>query len=246
VRVKRRKHIERNKMKERKKIAALAACVCALVVAPIHQAKATFQPCTGNNNPDCTGLHAFVDVHHAGTTNFNLFVGKNNSSNPNVNVTTNGTVSTGSGFANIKADSMGTLTQLVFVPQAFGGTAGDLLFGDFSFRGQLFSGSEVDVTVVDQLGNSQTFDFTGLQHDPHDFNRLGVFSTDETIAMLTITSPSGSFFEVKQIEFSSGQAIPTPEGGATLMLLGGALCVLGVARRFLPERKPARIQDRNA
>jgi hypothetical protein len=83
-------------------------------------------------------------------------------------------------------------------------------------------------------GTTSTVDFTGLQHDPHDFARLGVISTDgETIKSVTV---DGNFNEVKQIAFSPASGVTIPDGGETLMLLGGALCILGVARRFLPAQ----------
>ena len=87
------------------------------------------------------------------------------------------------------------------------------------------------IIVTDSLGATFEFDFTGLGQNS-DFARQGVISLDgETIASVELIS---DFKEVKQIEFSpAGEVPPVPDGGATVMLLGAALSVLGMARRYL-------------
>ena len=212
-------------MKEIKRIALLAGCVCAVAVAPIHEAKATF---IIDTNP--SGEHTFIDTAHHGVTAFTMFVGANNPSAPHVGVTTTGAVDTGSGFATIKPSQGGSLTDLIFTP------ADQTLFSDFSFRGQLEPDAlgSLTLTVQDNQGKpAQTFTFSGLGSQ-HDFARIGIVSSDETIQSITITS---DFKEFKQIEMSfAGAPPPVPDGGATVMLLGAALGMLSVTGRFLTRR----------
>ena len=171
------------------------------------------------------GVPLFFDVANSNVTDLQAFVGANDPSAPIVFIHTDGPVDTGSGFANIKPASGSTLTELIFTPDD------PNLFSDFSFRGQLTAeGNEtVTVTVQDNQGNPpQVFVFTGLGTN-QDFARQGIISFDgETIQSVTITS---DFKEFKQIRISFGPGVP--DGGATVMLLGAALSVLGMARRFL-------------
>jgi hypothetical protein len=199
-----------------KYIVSIAALTAALTLS----ARATFI-----KDPDPGGVKIFFDVANKNVTDFDGFVGANNTSAPHVHIHTTGAVDTGSGFSNIKPVSGGSLTELIFTPD------NPNLFSDFSFRGQLEDGAggTVTLTVQDNQGNPpQTFTFTGLG-GPNDFARQGIISLDgETIQSVTITS---NFKEFKQVEISFGQGVP--DGGATLMLLGAALGSLGVARRFL-------------
>jgi protein with PEP-CTERM/exosortase system signal len=193
--------------------------IAALTVALTLSARASFI-----KDPDPGGVKIFFDKANKNVSDFEGFVGANNSGAPHVHIHTDGNVDTGSGFSNIKPVSGGTLTQLIFTP------ADPNLFSDFSFRGQLEDGAggTVTLTVQDNQGNpAQTFTFTGLG-GPNDFARQGIISLDgETIKSVTITS---NFKEFKQVEISFGQGVP--DGGATVMLLGAALTTLGMARRF--------------
>ena len=203
-------------MKSLKYILSIAALTGALTLS----ASATFMV-----DEDPGGEKLFIDVANKNKTDFKGFVGANNSSAPNVDIHTTGPVNTGSGFANIKPIKDGSLTQLIFTPE------NPNLFADFSFRGQLEGDANGTVTVVvqDNQGNPpQTFTFTGLG-GPNDFARQGIVSLDgETIKSITLIS---DFKEVKQIEFSFARAVP--DRGATVMLLGAGLSVLGIVRPYL-------------
>ena len=176
-------------------------------------------------DPDPGGAKLFIDNANKNVSDFEGFVGANNSSAPHVDIHTTGNVNTGSGFATIKPIKNGSLTELVFTPED------PNLFSDFSFRGQLLADADgiVNLSVTDNLGITQTFTFTGLGSNA-DFARQGIISLDgETIQSVTLTS---DFKEVKQIEFS-GAGVVVPDSGATAMLLGCALAGLMVARRYL-------------
>jgi hypothetical protein len=203
-------------MKAFKYIVSIAALTAALTLS----ASATFIV-----DPDPGGEKLFIDVANKNVSDFEGFVGANNSSAPHVDLHTTGNVNTGSGFANIKPVNNGSLTQLIFTPENAN------LFADFSFRGQLERDANGTVTVVvqDNQGDpSQSFTFTGLGANA-DFARQGIISLDgETIQSITLMS---DFKEVKQIEFSFARAVP--DRGATVMLLGAGLSVLGIVRRYL-------------
>src|SRR6476660_7477421 len=194
-------------MKSLKYILSVAALTGALTLS----ASASF-----NTDPDPGGSKLFIDVANKDVTDFEGFVGANNSSAPHVDIHTTGPVDTGSGFANIKPVKDGSLTQLIFTPE------NGNLFADFSFRGQLNDAANgtVMLSVQDNQGNpAQIFVFTGLG-GPNDFARQGIISLDgETIQSVTLTS---DFKEVKQIEFS-GAGVVVPDSGATAMLPGCAL-----------------------
>ena len=195
--------------------------VAALSGVLASSASATF---IVDTNPG--GEKLFIDVANKDVSDFQGFVGANNSSAPHVGIHTTGNVDTGSGFANIKPVKNGSLTELIFTP------ASPDLFADFSFRGQLLrdAGGTVTVTVQDNQGNSpQTFTLTGLGSNA-DFARQGIISLDgETIKSVTLMS---DFKEVKQIEFSlAGQRVP--DSGTTAMLLGSGLAAIGLLRRYL-------------
>ena len=176
-------------------------------------------------DPDPGGEKLFIDVANKNVSDFEGFVGANNSSAPHVGIHTTGNVNTGSGFATIKPSKGGSLTELVFTPE------NSNLFADFSFRGQLNEGANGTVTVTvqdNQGGATQTFILTDLGTNS-DFARQGIISLDgETIQSITLTS---DFKEVKQIEFSFAPRVP--DNGATAMLLGGALAGLGLVGRYL-------------
>ena len=174
------------------------------------------------------GSFLFNDVANNNVTDFDGFVGQNNPSAPTVHIHTTGPTTTGSGFANIKPVAGTTLTDLIFTP------ASNILFDDFNFRGQLNAAAEGTVTLIvtDQFGATTQFVFTGLGSNA-DFARQGITAgagSGETIASVELIS---DFKEVKQIRFSFAPGVPTPDGGATVMLLGAALSVLGIARRYL-------------
>ena len=189
--------------------------IAALTGALTFSANATFIV-----NTDFKGeVKMFNDVANKDVSMFKGFVGGNHSSFPNIDITTTGNVNTGSGFSTIKPIKDGSLTQLIFTPE------NDLLFSDFSFRGQLVAQGDVTLIVQDAAGDpSQTFTFGPFKKD-QDFARQGIISLDgETIKSITLES--AGFKEVKQIEwsFASGRV---PDGGSTAMLLGGALAALG-------------------
>ena len=204
-------------MKSLKYILSIAALTGSLALS----ANATFII-----DPNPGGEKLFIDVANKDVSDFQGFVGANNSSAPHVGIHTTGNVDTGSGFANIKPVKNGSLTELIFTPE------NPDLFADFSFRGQLLrdAGGTVTVTVQDNQGNSpQTFTLTGLGSNS-DFARQGIVSLDgETIQSVTLMS---DFKEVKQIEFSlAGQTVP--DSGASAVLLGTALAGIGLVRRYL-------------
>ncbi len=205
-------------MKSLKYILSIAALTGALTLS----ASASF---IVDANPG--GEKLFIDVANKNVSDFQGFVGANNSSAPHVDIHTTGNVNTGSGFATIKPVKNGSLTELVFTPE------NPSLFADFSFRGQLLGDANgtVTVSVQDNQGNApQTFTITGLGANA-DFGRQGIISLDgETIQSVTLRS---DFKEVKQIEFSFGHGVGVPDSGATAMLLGSALAGLGVVRRYL-------------
>jgi hypothetical protein len=203
-------------MKALKYIASIVALTAALTLS----ARATF---IVDESP-FGGSFLFNDVANNNVSHFEGFVGANNPSAPHVGIDTIGNVDTGSGFANIKPVSGGTLTSLIFTPDD------PFLFSDFSFRGQLTAqgGGTVTLIVTDSLGSSQTFTFAGLGQN-QDFARQGIISLDgETIQSVQLIS---DFKEVKQIRFSFATGVP--DGGQAVMLLGAALGVLGIARRYI-------------
>src|SRR6266513_6205143 len=203
-------------MKSLKYLFAMTVLTAALTLS----ASATFIVDT-----DPGGEKLFIDVANKNVSDFEGFVGANNSSAPHVDIQTTGNVNTGSGFANIKPIKDGSLTELIFTPED------PNLFADFSFRGQLNDAANgmVTVTVQDNQGNpAQVFILTGLG-GPNDFARQGILSLDgETIQSVTLTS---DFKEVKQIEFSFTPGVP--DNGTTAMLLGGGLAAIGLVRRYL-------------
>ena len=208
-------------MKSLKYILSVAALTGALTLP----ASASF-----SIDPDPGGSKLFIDVANQDASDFEGFVGANNSGAPHVGIHTTGNVDTGSGFANIKPVKNGSLTELIFTP------ADPNLFADFSFRGQLnaAAGGTVTVTVQDNQGNpAQTFTLTGLGKNK-DFARQGIISTDgETILSVTLTS---DFKEVKQIEFSLA-GFRVPDSGSTVMLLGVALGGAEVLRRLILKKR---------
>ena len=205
-------------MKPLKYLFAMTVLTYALTLS----ANATF---IVDTNPG--GEKMFINGSNKDVSDFGGTVGKNNSG-PQVAIHTTGNVDTGNGFANIKPTNKDTLlTELVFTP------ADPNLFADFSFRGQLNDAADgiVTVDVKDNLGNTQSFTFSGLG-GPNDFARQGIISINgETIQSVTLTR---DFKEVKQIEFSfPGEVVP--DSGSTAMLLGGALVGLasiGLVRRY--------------
>jgi VPDSG-CTERM motif len=207
-------------MKPFKYLFAMTVLTAALTLS----ASATFMV-----DPDPGGEKLFIDVANKDVSDFEGFVGANNSGAPHVDIHTTGNVNTGSGFANIKPVKGGSLTVLTFTPE------NPDLFADFSFRGQLLTdaGGTVNVSVTDNLGNTQTFAFTGLGANA-DFARQGIISLDgETIQSVTLMS---DFKEVKQIEFSLAGA-RVPDSGSTVMLLGVALGAAEVLRRFILKKR---------
>ena len=203
-------------MKALKYIVSIVALTAALTLS----ARATFVEATAPFG----GSFLFNDVANNDVTDFDGFVGANNPSAPTVHIHATQNVTSGSGFANIKPVAGTQLTSLIFTP------ADDTLFSDFSFRGQLndAAGGMVTLIVTDQFGNTSQFVFDNLGSNAN-FARQGIISFDgETIASVELIS---NFREVKQIRFSFAAGVP--DGGLTVMLLGAALCGLGIARRYI-------------
>src|SRR6266513_1838121 len=163
-------------MKSLKYLLAMTVLTGALTLS----ASATF---IVDTNPG--GEKLFIDVANKNVSDFEGFVGANNSSAPHVDIHTTGPVDTGSGFATIKPIKDGSLTELIFTPE------NPNLFADFSFRGQLNEGANGTVTLEvqdNQGGAPQTFTFPGLGVNS-DFARQGIISLDgETIQSITLTS----------------------------------------------------------
>jgi hypothetical protein len=207
-------------MNKLKYILSIAAITAALTLS----ARATFVKETAPFG----GSFLFFDVANDNVTDLTAFVGANDPGAPHVAIHTDGPVDTGSGFATIKpAKGQNVpLTEMIFTPDD------PNLFSDFNFRGQLTAAGDgtVNVTVQDNQGNPpQMFTFDNLGQN-QDFARQGIISLDgETIQSVTITSDFKEFKQIR-ISFASGQV---PDGGATVMLLGAALGVLGMARRYL-------------
>src|SRR5207249_7765362 len=137
-------------MKSLKYLFAMTVLTAALTLS----ARATFMV-----DPDPGGEKLFIDVANKNVSDFEGFVGANNSGVPHVGIHTTGNVNTGSGFATIKPSKGGSLTELVFTPE------NSNLFADFSFRGQLNEGANGTVTVTvqdNQGGATQTFILTDL------------------------------------------------------------------------------------
>jgi PEP-CTERM motif len=137
-----------------------------------------------------------------------------------VTVTTTGNIDSGAGFSTIFPTSGATLTSLTFTP------TNDALFTDFSFRGQLNpvgDTSTVDVTWTDSGGTSGTIVFPIAAGPDTDFARLGIVSTDETLAKVVVSTTAGeSFKEFKQVQFSGAGLVPTiPEPSTWAMMLAG-------------------------
>jgi hypothetical protein len=204
-------------MKALKYIVSIAALTAALTLS----ARAHFVEATAPFG----GSFLFNDVANNDVSDFDGFVGANNPSAPTVHIHATQNVTSGSGFANIKPVAGTQLTSLIFTP------ADNTLFSDFSFRGQLTAAGLGTVTLIvtDSLGILQTFIFDGLGQN-QDFARQGIISLDgETIQSVELIS---GFKEVKQIRFSFA-GVSVPDGGQAVMLLGAALCVLGIARRYI-------------
>lgn len=190
----------------------------ALASVPAH---ATFVIDTSCGVSKCAGGTKFsIDAANSDVT---TFTGMDDGTAFTVDTT--GAVDTGAGFSTIKPSGADILSSLTFTP------ANDMLFSDFSFRGQLessgFTGI-VNVTWTDSSGMSGTIPFTGVAGPNTDFARIGIVSTDgETLKSVTIStpavpgSPRESFKEVKQVEFSAASIIPEPST-YVLMLLGFA------------------------
>src|SRR6266516_949513 len=180
-------------MKSLKYLFAMTVLTAALTLSAI----ATFIVDT-----DPGGEKLFIYLANKNVSNFEGFVGANNSSAPHVDIHTTGNVDTGSGFATIKPIKDGSLTELVFTPE------NPNLFAEFSFCGLLIAGANgtVTVTVQDNQGNpAKIFIFTGLGTNA-DLARQGIISLDgESTAPVTLTS---DLTEVKQIEFSFAPGVP--------------------------------------
>lgn len=202
----------------------LLILITAVTAIGLSQAGATFVKLV-DGDPD--GIKLWNDVANKNVTDFDAFVGQNNSGGHSVHIHTFGPVDSGSGFATIKPVKGGSLTDVIFTPDD------QNVFSDFSFRGQLteFGNGSVTLIVTDSLGNMQTFVFDGLGQNK-DFERQGIISDDATIRSVELLS---DFKEVKQIMISFGDPGSVPDGGSTVMLLGAALGSLGMARRFLKK-----------
>ena len=197
--------------------AAFAAAVGVALGAP-GAAHATFVLDTSCGESQCAGgTQFFNDAHHTDVSTFTGTVGGHTGTD--VTVTTTGNIDTGAGFSTITPTSGALLSSLTFTP------ADDTLFTDFSFRGQLNPVGDtgvIDVTWTDSTGTSGTIAFTGIAGPDTDFARLGIVSTDETLASVVIsTAPGESFKEFKQVQFSAGIQPSIPEPSTWAMMLAG-------------------------
>src|SRR6266513_5192788 len=98
-----------------------------LSIAALTGSRALSANATVIIDPSAGGEKLFIDVANKDVSEFQGFVGANNSSAPHVGIHTTGNVDTGSGFANIKPVKNGSLTELIFTPE------NPDLFADFSF-----------------------------------------------------------------------------------------------------------------
>ena len=147
-----------------------------------------------------------------------------------INITTGTQQATfASGNATIKPVTDRALTSIMFTPED------PNAFDAFSFRGQLTVAGQVVVTLVDNGGQTFTFDISNANQD---FDRIGIIAvpgTDETIKSVTIT---GNFKEQKQTDFSKASAPVVPE--PTTMIAGALLLLpFGVSTLRILRKKSA-------
>ena len=188
-----------------------------LLLAPVG-AQASFVALTGEAS-SCTGnicklfLNEAKDVTIGGTGN----VGHNNTG-PLVTIDTTG--ATDISGATIKPVKGGTLTDLVFTP------ANDLLFGDFTFTGQLMNTGDISITVTDQTGTVLSpITFTNVSGTGQ-FDRIGVISQGgESIKSVAVSSDGFTSFD--HVEFSP---VPVPPA---IALFGSGL----VGLMFLSQHR---------
>jgi hypothetical protein len=162
------------------------------------------------DNPSPAGeLKVFLDNQKSTTSDTATVKGFGN-----VAITTNTEADFANGFATIKPSGDTLLTDLTFTPT-------NSTFSDFTFRGQnLQADQNITVTVTDNTGGTQTFNFTGPGANA-DMARVGIISLDgETIQSVTVSN-SGGFKEFKQAAFSVG-TVPEPATWA-MMLVGVGL-----------------------
>jgi hypothetical protein len=200
------------------KLRLVAVAAATAFIGCAGQAHAAFVSTTTEPNGE---LKFFVDVHNSDTSSFTGIVGSN-TSGPIVNVSTNGNVDTGSGYATIKPASHDTtLTDLTFTPE------NDTLFSDFFFHAQLVEAGDITLKVTDALGLLQTFTFSGIPKSA-DSGPFGIMLADlgdtDTIKMVELISDG--FKEVKQIDWSTSSvsAVPLP---ASLPMFGVGMLALG-------------------
>jgi hypothetical protein len=201
----------------------LLILIAAVTALGLSQAGATFVKLV-DGDPD--GIKLWNDVANKNVTDFDAFVGQNNSGGHSVHIHTFGPVDSGSGYATIKPVKGGSLTDVIFTPDS------STTFSDFSFRGQLtdFGDGTVTLIVTDSLNVVTTFTFSGLGKN-QDFPRQGIISEDGSF--IKTVELQSDFKEIKQLDVSFGDPTRVPDGGTTVMLLGAALSVLGMARRYL-------------
>jgi PEP-CTERM motif-containing protein len=141
-----------------------------------------------------------------------------------------------SGDATIKPIKGATLTDLSFTP------SNDLLFSDFSWRGQDVNANQtLTVTVTDQNGATQVLTFQEGKAN-EDFARQGIIAAmaGETIKSVDLSMSGGGFKEAKQFAFSlaPGVSLGVPEPASwALMVLGVGLVGAGLRVRHVAPRQ---------
>jgi hypothetical protein len=173
----------------------------------------------------------FLNDASDATTDFGSF-GVNDNSHHDFLITTNTKSDFSNGFATIKPNPHdgGTLTDIVFTPTS------PTAYDGFDFHDMPDArGTTVVLTVTDQLGRTETFDFT--EPTTGDQGPLGIIRAlaGETISRVELFDASG-FKQVKQITWE-GVPATVPEPATWALMVGG----IGFAGATLRRRRAAAV-----